>query len=85
MPDSHTIHVVIFKDGDCFVASAVEVDIAAQGKTPDDAFRSLGVVLRAEIAERGGNLAEIGPAPDVIRNLYEGRDDRLVSREKLAA
>jgi len=85
MSDQHTIRVVIFREGECFIASAVDVDIAAQGKTRDEALNALRVVMHAELSERGGDLSEIGPAPDMIRQMYEGDDNRLISREKIAA
>jgi hypothetical protein len=80
--DSTAVRVVVFKDGDHYVAQALEVDIAAQGASPEEASRRLGVVLDAEAREakaEGRDLFDIGPAPETMRVLYE---NQVVSREE---
>jgi len=85
MDVKRTIHTVVFKDGEFFIASAVEVDIAAQGKTLDEALTRLGVTVRAELAERNDDLSAIGPAPEAIQRMFKGPDSRVISRDLLAA
>lgn len=61
--DTHnTIKAIVFKEGDIFIAAAAEVDIIAQGRTKAEALGRLGVTIRAELADRNGDLFEIGPA-----------------------
>jgi len=80
--NKRTIRVVIFREAEFFVAQALEVDISAQGRTPEEASRRLGLALNAEQREaeaEGRDLFEIGPAPESFRVLFE---DRVVSREE---
>lgn len=80
--NAHTIRVVVFEDGDHFIAQALEVDVAAQGRTADEASRRLEAALAAENRDAqsvGRTIFDIGPAPDAIRVLYE---DKVVSREE---
>jgi hypothetical protein len=82
MMGSTAIRVIVFKDGDLYIAQALEVDIAAQGPSPEEASRRLGVALDAEAREAekaGRDWFEIGPAPEAMRVLYE---NRVVSREE---
>ncbi|RWC13942.1 MAG: hypothetical protein E5W53_05330 [Mesorhizobium sp.] len=82
MMDKTAIRLVVFKDGDHYIAQALEVDIAAQGDTPEEASRRLGIALNAEARDakaEGRNLLDLGPAPETVRVLYE---DRVVSREQ---
>ena len=80
-----TIRVVIFPDGDMFIAQALEVDIAAQGRTPDEARRRLVLAVNSEQSDadkEGKNLFDIGPAPASVQALYE---ETTVLRETMAA
>lgn len=84
--DSTAIRVVVFKDGDHYVAQALEVDVAAQGFTPEEASRRRGVALDAEARDaqaEGRDLFDIGPAPETMRILYENqvvrREEKLVA------
>lgn len=80
-----TIHIVVFKDDDNFIASGVEIDIMAQGRTKEEALERLGVTVRAELVERGDDLSAIGPAPDMIQEMFKGSNGRVIARELLAA
>ena len=85
--DRTAIRVVVFKDGAKFVAQALEVDVAAQGETPEEASRRLDIALEAEARDAkaaGRELFDvIGPAPETMRVLYEnqvvGREEKLVA------
>ncbi len=82
---SQAIRVVVFKDGDLFVAQALEVDVAAQGKTAEEASARLNCVLRTEareMADEGRSLFDIGPAPAPFHALY---NNSTVSREVMQA
>lgn len=79
------IRVVVFKDGDLFIAQALEVDVAAQGQTAEEATTRLQRALRTEareMASAGRSLFDIGPAPVPFHALY---DNRTVSREVMQA
>lgn len=68
-----TVRVVTFKEGDVFVAQALDVDVAAQGRTLEEANRRLMVVMRAEeeaAKANGRSLLDIGPAPHPFHVLY---------------
>jgi len=84
---SRTIHTVVFKDGDIFVASGVELDVAAQGKTEAEAMARLDLVLNAEIrqaAESGRDVFDLGPAPESILRRFKS-DDNVATHERLVA
>lgn len=69
-----TVRVVTFKEGNLFVAQALEVDVCAQGSTADEANRRLLATIRIEEREAiaaGRNLFDIGPAPHPFHVLYE--------------
>lgn len=80
-----TIRVVGVKDGDLYFVQALEVDIAAQGRTLDEAAERIRVALNAELREAdasGRDLFDLGPAPKSFHDLY---DDDPIYREKLVA
>lgn len=79
------IRVVVLKDDDIYVAQCLEVDVAAQGATPEQAMQRLKVALCAEEEEArqsGKSLDDIGPAPDAFRAVYDGD---VVDRTCIAA
>lgn len=85
MNKERTIRVVGTKDGEIFFVQALEVDVAAQGRTKEEAIRRLQVALNAEEREakaEGKDLFDIGPAPKAFHDLY---DDHPDFREKLVA
>lgn len=81
-----TYRVVGIKDGDVFVAQALEIDVSAQGRTFDEALERLKTALVAEENEAaacGRDVHDvIGPAPKSFHDLYE---DDPKYREKLVA
>jgi hypothetical protein len=76
-PTSGTIRVVVFQDGDKWVAQCLEYDIGAQADDIDTLNERLKVVLKAELKEslaRGkAAFADIGPAPQRFHNMWEHR------------
>lgn len=68
------IRVIILKDDGLFVAQCLEVDIAAQGRTPEEALGRLRTAFyseKREAAEAGKTLDDIGPAPKAFHAVYE--------------
>lgn len=85
---SQTIRIIVFKEGEIYIAQALEVDIAAQARTSDDAIERLAVLVRAEAQEAkdaGRDLFEIGPAPASVQAFYDGQDVRRDQIELAAA
>lgn len=79
------IRVIVLKDEDVYVAQCLEIDIAAQGKTADEALARLRVAFKAELAdamECGRSIKDIGPAPDAFAMMY---DSNVVERTALVA
>lgn len=73
MSNPMTIRIVTFKEGDLFVAQALEVDVCAQGRTMEEANRRLVATMCAEDADakaNGRSLLDIGPAPHPFHVLY---------------
>lgn len=74
MSKSTTIRVVIFKDGEHWVAQCLEYDIAAQATDLDTLRSRLLVAVEAEAqASReftGAEFGGIGEAPQAYRDLW---------------
>ncbi len=82
---ARTLHTIVFRDGDLFVASGVELDIVAQGKSAREASERLEVVLNAELREAehaGRDVFDIGPAPAEVQAMFRGPDDAVHSRDE---
>jgi predicted RNase H-like HicB family nuclease len=83
------LHTIVFREGDTFIASGVELDVVAQGKTQQEAERRLETVIYAELneaRETGRDIFEIGPAPEEIVSLFnQGSDDIVSQHERLVA
>lgn len=81
-----TYRVVGLKDGDLFVAQMLELDVAAQGRSFDEALDRLKTAFAAEKKEAEASgldiLDVVGPAPKAFHDLY---DDRPQHRDKLVA
>lgn len=78
MSTPNKIRVILFQEGDLFIAQGLELDICVQGQTPEEANRRFGVALRAEMREAalaGISLFDaIEPAPAFFHSLYESGD-----------
>ena len=57
------IRVVVFQEGDGWIAQGLEHDICAQGKSFDEAAKRFERTVRAEMRDGGGKLGHIEPAP----------------------
>jgi hypothetical protein len=75
---AETIRVLVFKDGDLWVAQCLEYDIGAQAPDIDTLHERLDVALKTELKEsleRGGGtpFAGIDPAPPRFHRMWERR------------
>lgn len=81
-----TYRVVGIRDGDVFVAQALELDVSAQGRSFDEALEQLKIVLLAQsqdALDSGLDIDDVvGPAPRRFHDLYEHETQY---REKLVA
>jgi hypothetical protein len=72
-----TLRVVMFKDGDLWVAQCLEHDIGAQATTFDELKTNFNAVLRAELKESAEHhqppLADIPPAPERFHTMWHHR------------
>lgn len=72
-----TVRVVVFREGDVYVAQCIEYDIATQAADLDALLERLDLTLDAECAmsrERGGApFAGIAPAPNYFHDLWDKR------------
>lgn len=66
MKKSNSIRAVIFPDHGKWVAQCLEVDVGAQGDSPEKALANLEVALKIE-----GDAPSIGPAPKHYFDLWE--------------
>ena len=75
MPDQ--IRVVMFKDGDIWVAQCLEFDIGAQGKDLDQLHARLVIAINLELQEslkvNGKPFAGIDPAPAQYERMWGQR------------
>ncbi|MGR9312144.1 type II toxin-antitoxin system HicB family antitoxin [Rhizobium leguminosarum] len=79
------IRVIVLQDDGVFVAQCLEVDIAAQGKTAEEAMARLKLAFNAEVREAkesGRSLMDIGPAPEAFAMMY---GSKVVERTALVA
>jgi hypothetical protein len=75
--ETNTLRVVVFKDGDLWVAQCLEHDIGAQAPTIDALNVRLKVVLDAELKEslerHYAPFAGIPPAPERFQLMWDHR------------
>ena len=79
------IRVVVLKDDNVFVAQCLEVDVAAQGTTPELAISRLRSALSAELKaahDNGKQLADLGRAPESFWAVFESE---VIERTALVA
>lgn len=78
------IRIVTFREGNMFVAQALEVDVAAQGRTSEQAVANLRATIRDEDAEAvaaGRSILDIGPAPHAYHVMFDDNEiDRLTTK-----
>lgn len=79
------IRVLVLRDENMFVAQCLEVDVAAQGKTSEEAMSRLRAVFHAELEaldEDGKDISSMSPAPECFHALYAAD---VVDRTELVA
>jgi len=83
MSEARTIRVITFRASDLYIAQGLEVDICAQGKSPDEANRRFSIALNAEARdalEAGRDLFDvIEPAPAVFFSMFDNNE--VVTRD----
>lgn len=71
------LRVVIYRDGDLYMAQGLELDIATQAKDIPSLLARLDLTIEAECAmsrERGGEpFSGISPAPNYFHGLWDKR------------
>lgn len=77
MTDSHELRVIMFRDGNQWVAQCLEYDIGAQASDLETLEARLGVALDAEFETsmevHGTPFAGIDPAPPHYHEMWERR------------
>lgn len=75
MSRPNTVRVLIYREGEVFIAQGLEVDICAQGDTPEVAKRRFGIALRAEAEEAWRHNRDlfdaVGPAPSFVHAMFD--------------
>jgi hypothetical protein len=75
------LRVIVYRDGDLYMAQGIEVDIATQAKDISSLLRRLDLTIEAECAmskERGGAPFQgIGAAPNYFHGLWDKRSVQL--------
>ena len=81
------LRVVVFQEGDYWVAQCVEHDIGAFGKTFDDMVSHFKLAFQLELAEsiarHGEPLSGIDPAPSYFEDMWERRSSDLKPVQQL--
>jgi len=75
------LRVVVFQEGEGWIAQCVDYDICAQGKDLAQVHRRMVVALREEaklsLDETGVEFGGIDSAPDYFAAMYEGTCESL--------
>lgn len=75
--DTQSLRVAVFAEGDTWLAQALELDVCAQGASPDEVKERIVDTLDCELSlasEAGENPFEtIGPAPQQFFAMWEQR------------
>lgn len=66
---SDKIRVILFQEGDCWVAQGLEHDICVQAASLEELYGRFDVAVRLEEAE--GGVERIGQAPKYFFDLWE--------------
>ena len=77
MADTQALRVVVYREGDCWVAQGLELDIGTQAKSLDDLLTQFELTVKAELKlsldQHGEPFAGIDPAPQYYHEMWEGR------------
>lgn len=84
MAMTEKIRAIVFQDAGQWVAQCIEVDVAAQGSTVDEAVERLGSLLNSEAdytqKRFGKPFAGIDPAPARFEAMWERCSKSFMSR-----
>ncbi len=86
---TNQISIVVFQDGDIWVAQCLEYDIGAQAESLEKLYERLSDVIEAERAEslnrHGQEFVGVPEAPERFRKLYEKRAGRFLPEDGTSA
>lgn len=75
------LRVVVYREGDVYIAQCLEMDIATQARDLDTLLERLDLTIDAECAmsveRNGGPFDGIPPAPNYFHGLWEKRSMSL--------
>jgi len=78
MAEPAHVRVVVFEEGDSYVAQCLEHDIAAQAGDIESVLDRLELTIEAELAMRGQqDLRGISPAPAYYRDLWDRKSLKI--------
>ena len=66
-----TMRVIIFKEGDVWLAQGLEHDICARGNSLAEVKVMFNLTVKAEQEERNGDLSDIEAAPEYFHKLWQ--------------
>jgi hypothetical protein len=82
-----SIRVIVYREGDAWVAQCIEHDISAQGCDFQTAMRRLTATVNAEssytVKKHGKEFASIDPAPKIFADMFEAGEQSLIAAENL--
>ncbi len=73
------MRVIVYKDGDAWIAQGLEHDICVQAATLDDLYGRFEVAMRLEDDESGG-LQRVPEAPRHYFDLWERRSGNFLPK-----
>lgn len=85
MAEIDTIRAIVFQDAGQWIAQCIEVDVAAQGGTVDEAVERLESLIASEAdytqKRFGKAFAGIAPAPARFEAMWQGRSKNFEAQE----
>lgn len=76
------MRVLMFNEGDQWVAQAIEHDICASGRTQEEAQFHFELTVQAEMQEGDGVLDAIPPAPQDYADMWDRIDPSSIREEQ---
>lgn len=73
MGNTDSLRVIVFKEGDVWIAQGLEIDVSAQGPDLKAVKERFLVTLRSEFEH--GDPGDIGPGPDEFFRMWATRSD----------
>ncbi len=82
MTMTETLRVVVFKDGEAWIAQALEHDICVQAVDLVQLQSRFEMTLEAEIEHSGGDLSALSAAPQEFQDMWEGASGSFQPRNQ---